>query len=49
MKERITISIDSGTLKKIRQIQSKTIISQNKSVSVSMLINEYLNKGLSKK
>ena len=46
MSQRITIVLDSEISTKLRNIQSRMIKSQNKSVSFSSVINEILNEGL---
>jgi hypothetical protein len=49
MAKRITILIDEDLDKKIRMEQSKMIVSENKSVSFSSVINSLLAKQLDKK
>ncbi|MBA4454052.1 MAG: hypothetical protein ACO2Y5_01450 [Nitrosopumilaceae archaeon] len=49
MAKRITIMIDDDLDKKIRLTQSKMILSENKSVSFSSVINSLLEKQLAKK
>ena len=49
MAKRITIMIEDDLEKKVRMMQSKTILSENKSVSFSSVINSLLAKQLAKK
>ena len=42
MKQRTTIMIDDAVLKKLRIIQAKKIQKENRSVSMSEIINEAL-------
>ena len=49
MAKRITIMMDDDLDKKIRIAQSKMILSENKSVSFSSVINSLLAKQLGKK
>ena len=46
MSQRVTIVLDSAISSKLRNIQSKMIKSQNKSVSFSKVINDLLEEGL---
>ncbi|MEJ2259739.1 MAG: hypothetical protein P8X78_04415 [Nitrosopumilaceae archaeon] len=49
MAKRITIMLDEDLEKKIRMVQSKKILAENKSVSFSHMINSLLEKQLAKK
>ncbi len=49
MAKRITIMIDDELDKKIRLVQSKIILKENKSVSFSSVINSLLAKQLANK
>lgn len=42
--QRTTIIIDEKILAKVRQIQAKQIVKTNKSISLSKIINELLEK-----
>ena len=46
MSQRITIVLDSEISSKLRNIQSRMIKSQNRSISFSKVINEILEEGL---
>ena len=46
MSQRITIMLKSDVSSKLRNIQSKMIKSQDKSVSFSKVINDVLEEGL---
>ncbi|MFB5622303.1 MAG: hypothetical protein ACE5Q7_05165 [Candidatus Nitrosomaritimum yanchengensis] len=49
MAKRITIMLDDDLDKKIRLVQSKIILEENKSVSFSYVINSLLEKQITKK
>ena len=46
MLQKITITLDSEISSKLRNIQSRMIKSQNRSISFSRVINEILEEGL---
>jgi len=46
MLQKITITLDSEISSKLRNIQSRMIKSQNRSISFSKVINEILEEGL---
>jgi len=46
MPKRITVVLDDGLVKKLRNVQSKKISKSKKSVSLSSVINEELRKSL---
>ncbi len=46
VKQRITITIDSDLVKKLRMKQANKIKKTNESVSLSQMIDEMLKKGL---
>ena len=46
VKQRITITVDSGLLKELRMKQAKQIQKTVKAVSLSQMIDEMLKKGL---
>jgi len=46
VKQRITVTIDSDLLKKLRMKQASKIQKTTRSVSLSQLIDEILKKGL---
>ena len=46
MTKRITISLDDGIVKKLRNIQAKKLIKSEEFVSFSMVVNETLRKGI---
>lgn len=46
MSKRITIMIHDDVQKKVRNIQAKKIQKENRSVSISEVINELLNEAI---
>jgi len=48
MKERVTILIDEVLLKKLRIKQAKMLRTQNRSISLSGVINDYLQDAIKK-
>ena len=46
--KRVTIMIDEDLLKKLRNEQAKRLAKQNRSVSLSSVINDHLKKGARK-
>jgi len=48
MAVRITIMLDEELLKKLRIIQAKMLKTQNKSISLSRVINDYLRDAIKK-
>jgi len=48
MLRRITIMLDDGLLKKLRNKQAKLLKTEKGSVSLSRVINDYLNESLKK-
>ncbi|MFQ5781604.1 MAG: hypothetical protein ACE5GR_00945 [Nitrosopumilus sp.] len=46
MSERITVMLDEGTIKKLRELQAKQIKESKASVSFSKVINEVLQKSM---
>ena len=49
MAKRVTIMLDDALAKKLREIQSKQIREQSKSVSFSKVINAMIHESLKKK
>jgi len=46
MSKRVTVVLELGTIKKLRELQAKQIQKSNVSVSFSRIINEVLQKSL---